>query len=117
MTNTNQVETVTLMTQLLLNNGADIAIDDGEPIYDTISHNNELMVKLLLDRGANNRSSLRMVTYNGNAEIVLDHGADIHEVDDETIRLSLERNHKEIVEILLNRGVDIHADKHIRTSI
>ena len=56
--------------------------------------------------------SLRSASYNGHLEVVqalLKAGADVHTLDDEALRLASAKGHGAVVQALLNAGADVHA--------
>jgi ankyrin repeat protein len=125
--------------ELLLKSGAEInaQADMGETaLFRTIDVNNYKAAELLLKHGANPNiketsqdwSALQCAAYYGNLSMVkllLDNGADVNAVGkyDQTplhwsMRAITWNNQKEIVELLIKRGVNInHVDTDGRTAL
>ena len=105
----------------LLNNGEDIDeqnINGAIALFPAILNNNEKMVKLLLDRGANINikgefGPLILAVTEGNENIVnllLDRGADINEQNikgDTALIYAVTNNNINMVKLLLNRDANI----------
>ena len=114
-----------LITQILLNNGADIEIADqwgDTPLMVAVEYGKKDIVALLLDKGADvhardfiQTTPLHMAVLSGNKDIVsllIEKGADIHarSKNGTTILHSAAYGgNKDIVDLLLDKGADIHA--------
>ena len=100
----------------LLDEGADIHVDNDHALRSASRNGRLETVKLLLDRGANihagDDEALCSASENGHyktVKLLLDRGADIHACDDLAIRSASHNGYYKIVKLLLDRGADVHV--------
>jgi hypothetical protein len=98
---------------LLLDRGADIHAQDGEPLRLAAMKGDRDTATLLLDRGAEihagNDKALWWGAMKGHRDMVvllLDRGADIHAKEDEALWGAAINGHRETVKLLLANGAD-----------
>jgi ankyrin repeat protein len=80
-------------------------------------YKNYELVKLLLENGADvhveNDCSLRWASCCGHDKVVkilLENGADVHADDDKALRLASYYGHDKVIKLLLENGADIHSN-------
>jgi ankyrin repeat protein len=91
------------VVKCLVEQGADIHIDNELPLRYASYKGHLEIVKYLVDHGADIHIYLRHVVYSGHLEVVkylVEQGTDIHIDEDSTLRDALERGHLEIVQYL-----------------
>ncbi|MGX9691385.1 ankyrin repeat domain-containing protein [Achromobacter anxifer] len=106
----------------LIEQGADIHVDDGKPFEAAAEHGRLEVVKYLASQGAhiNTRRDLEdrrdrallMASGNGHLEVVeflVSAGADIHFVGDCILRWAAGNGQLEVVKFLMDKGADVHA--------
>jgi len=108
---TNELKTV----RHLVEDGADINIDDDYILYSTSAKGYLRIVKYLVEKGANIHAvddcSLCSASTNGYLDVVkylVEQGADIHADDDDALRLASVNGHLKVVKYLVEQGADIH---------
>ncbi|KAA8620739.1 Pfs NB-ARC and Ankyrin domain protein [Pyrenophora tritici-repentis] len=114
-----------VLTRMLLDNGADANAQDGDyrnALQAASERGHTEIVKLLLDKGADvnaqgglHGNALQAASERGHAEVVkllLDNGADVNAQGGDygnALQAASERGHKEVVELLLDNGADVNA--------
>ena len=104
------------LVKFALDNGADISIEDDEPLQYASRDGHLEIVKYLVEHGAdihaNGDSALRLASHYGYLEIVkylVENGAKIHAVDDDALRYASHNGHLEVVKYLVEHGANVHA--------
>ncbi|KAI1684549.1 NB-ARC and Ankyrin domain protein [Pyrenophora tritici-repentis] len=114
-----------VLTRMLLDNGADANAQDGDyrnALQAASERGHTEIVKLLLDKGADvnaqgglHGNALQAASERGHAEVVkllLDNGADVNAQGGDygnALQAASERGHKEVVELLLDNSADVNA--------
>ena len=99
----------------LLGRGADVeyALRGWTALLYTAYNGHPAAVMLLLDSGAAQvERALYRSAFQGHthvAALLLDRGADVHYLNDASLRISAERGYLEMARLLLDRGANIHA--------
>ena len=103
--------------QFLVEQGADIHVQNNYILKRSATKGQLDVVKYLVENGANihaeNDYALRYSACNGHLEVVkylVENGADIHSIDDFALRWSAELGQFNIVKYLVEQGADIHTD-------
>ncbi|KAJ3337528.1 hypothetical protein HDU93_000906 [Gonapodya sp. JEL0774] len=110
------------VVELLLDNGADIHLDNDVVLFNAVCFGRSEVAECLINRGANlhARSVLASAAVTGNVtltQLLLDRGAgDI--TNAEPLVIAAQRRHVGVLELLFDRGADIHAgeDEALRVS-
>ena len=99
---------ILIITNILLENGADVNIRGGAPLFLTISSDNEDLTHLLLEYGAilSQELLMRSVTLNDYdaTKTILDYGV---KVNPEIMSKALSNNSRDIVKLLIRSTVDV----------
>lgn len=105
------------IAELLVKYGANINVDQGEPLSVASQEGKFDVVKYLVSKGANvqaeNNFAIRKSSERGHYEIVkflYENGADIHAENNYALRKACERQHFEIVQYLIQQGADVNVD-------
>lgn len=105
--------------KLLVECGADVNIDDGNPLTEASKYGHFDVVKYLVENGADvhaqDDSALCDASYNGDVSIVkylVEKGADIHAKNNYSLCWAAAHNNRIIVDFLLEKGADINAGEN-----
>jgi len=103
--------------QMLIDEGADVHVDNDYALQWASLDGHLKIVKVLLENDAdvhaNEDCALRTASIKGHLEVVkllLENGADIHVWNDYALRWTSRYVHYKIVKLLLENGADVHAD-------
>lgn len=122
------------MVKLLLDHGASINVQglkprQGTPLRWAFTLGHTSIVRLLLERGAgleatfleDEPSLLHLATARADEDMVqllLDHGADVHDPNEEALVIAAEMNHVAITQMLLDHGMSLeNSGKGWRTAL
>ncbi|KAJ5075632.1 ankyrin repeat-containing protein [Anaeramoeba ignava] len=113
------------IVKILISKGVDInAVDKQTPLHMILQNSepNEYIIELLLKAGASvdakdNNTPIHIAINNKISEkiikLLLSHNPNIEVENEESyLTLALKQKRKELVEILLNHGIDIHRNRH-----
>ena len=109
-----------ILVKLALEKGADIHVNNNEPLKVAVKNGHFNIIKFLVENGANVQDDvLGSAIWGGNLDIVkylVNHGADVHERNDLTLAWASSSGNLNIVKYLLDHGVDIHANDDMAIS-
>ena len=109
-----------ILVKLSLEKGADIHVNNNEPLKVAGKNGHFNIIKFLVENGANVQDDvLGSAIWRGNLDIVkylVNHGADVHERNDLTLAWASSSGNLNIVKYLLDHGVDIHANDDMAIS-
>jgi hypothetical protein len=109
----------TSMTKILLKYGANVHMDNDEPLKMACENGYVSIVKILLKYGANvhadDDQALILACENGHESVIdllLKYNADIHINNDEPLKIACEYCHVDAVKLLINNGANVNADNN-----
>ena len=105
------------IVKILIDNGADVHMQDNYPIRFASDNGHYDIVKLLIENGADvsskNNYAIRLASRNGHYDIVellIENGADVTDNDNYSIIDASKNGHYDIVELLIENGADVTAN-------
>ena len=99
--------------QMLLDEGANIHVEDGFPLTWALRGRLLDVVRLLLKHGANYNEAMLWAVRNGGLDLLqhtIDLGADIHINKNLALIVAAQEGQLKIIKFLLEKGADIHAN-------